>query len=114
MNYKQQETRELASELIAQGYRAFIAASGTYGLYTDAEGSRMVTFQYGLCGFEFGGNYRSPGNGSGWRLETESFDRMFKANPPHWAVGRTPTRLTTLAEHLDIYGSSSKYVEVFA
>lgn len=116
MSYKQEVIAKLAQEILAAGYRVFLAKSGEYGFYTDAEGTRVVSFQYGLCGgAEYSGNYKTEHpsqNGSGWGMYTASFDDMFRATPHVRVHGWW--RYTTLAEHLNSYGSSSGYTEIVA
>ena len=117
-NYKVESTKELAAEIKAAGFRVFLAERGTYGFYTDAEGTRVVSFQYDLCGFKFSGNYNSKRCGSGWGLgETGEVSEagikaMFESGPPLWATRGEQVSLTTLAQHLKTYQSSSRYTEV--
>lgn len=117
-NYKTEAVAKLAQEIAKAGFRVFIAKTGTYGFYTDAAGSRVVSFQYDFAGFRYGGNYKSKKSGTGWVLAEASFADMFAELPPHWAtkneVFEEPgerVALTTLAEHLAIYQKSSAYVE---
>jgi hypothetical protein len=114
-NYKTEAIAELAQEIKASGFRVFIAASGTYGFYTDLEGSRVTSFQYGLGGFEFHGNYKSDqprSTGTGWRVLNGTFKDMSAEYPPSWATKGANWRFTTLEEHLGVYQASSRYVEV--
>lgn len=120
-NYKTEAVAALAQEILNAGWRVFLAESGTYGFYTDAEGSRVVSFQYDLCGFKFSGNYRSEqprSTGTGWglgdspKVSPEGLRGMFESNPPQWATRGIPTVCTTLEQHLKTYQSSSRYVEV--
>jgi len=110
--YKTEATTQLAADIKAAGYRVFIAKRGTYGFYTDAEGSRVVSFQFDLGGFKFSGNYKSKTCGTGWQLEDGSFEGMFNQNAPQWAVCGADVKYTTLDQHLATYQQSSQYVEV--
>lgn len=112
---EQQAAFELAREIKTAGLRVFLAERGTYGFFTDADGKRVVCFQWdGLEGMTFSGNFRStgPGDGSGWRMERGDFHEMLKAYPPQWAVPRSSWAFTTLAQHQKTYQQSSRYAEV--
>lgn len=112
-NYKTEAVKELAKEIKEAGFRVFIAKSGTYGFYTNQEGSKVVSFQYDLGGFKFSGNYKSKSCGSGWVMEDGmSFDVMLKAYAPHWATKGQSVQCTTLGQHLATYQKSSGYVEL--
>lgn len=70
-DYKTEAIKQLAAEIKRAGFRVFIAERGTYGFYTDTDGTRVVSFQYDLCGMTFSGNYKTSnprGTGSGWGL----------------------------------------------
>lgn len=119
-NYKTQATAELAQRIRAAGFRVFIAKSGTYGFYTDADGSRVVSFQFDLGGFKFSGNYKTSNprsTGTGWGfgesadVSIKGLHSMFNSYAPQWAVGSAEWRFTTLAEHLKTYQASSQYTE---
>ena len=117
-NYKVQAIAELAAKIKAAGFRVFIAESGTYGFYTDEQGTRVVSFQYDLGGFRFSGNYKSNHCGTGWglgesaRVSAQGFRAMFESNPPRWATRGEPVSLTTLGQHLKTYQASSRYIEL--
>ena len=113
-NYKVEAVKELAEQIKQAGYRVFLAESGTYGLYTDKEGTRVVCFQYDLGGFRFSGNYITDQpryTGTGWVLETNSFEHMFYQGPLLSQVGNASWKYTTLEQHLNRYNPSSKYTE---
>lgn len=115
MNYKVEAVQQLAQEIKQAGFRVFIAKSGTYGFYTDAEGSKVVSFQFDLGGFKFTGNYKTsePRNtGTGWGLEDGDYKNMFNQYAPRWAVRDAQWQFTTLAQHLATYQSSSQFVEL--
>lgn len=123
-NYKVQAIAELAAQIKAAGFRVFIAKSGTYGLYTDAQGSRVVSFQHDLGGFKFLGNYSPVDSrdgkytGTGWVMgdtwnpSADGFRNMFESGAPRWATRGLEVRLSTLAQHLKTYQRSSRYAEV--
>jgi len=117
MSWKIEATQELAKNIKASGFRVFIAKSGTYGFYTDAEGSRLVSFQLNLGGFNFTGNYKTNqprSTGTGWQLVqggNRSFQDMFNERPT-WSLRGAEWKFTTLAQHLNTYQASSMYTEV--
>lgn len=118
MNYEQQIIQELAPRIKAAGYRVFIAESGRHGFFTDADGSRVVSFQYDLGGVTFSGNYTTNDpckTGTGWCIadsNTKDYDDMFNAYPPQWATSGATWGYTTLEKHLAVYQWSSGYAEV--
>lgn len=113
MSYAKEAVIELAERIKKEGFRVFIAECGTYGFYTDQAGSKVVSFQFGVGGFTFAGNYKSsPLRGTGWGLpDSSDFQFMFDQYPPLWAVGRSEWTFTTLEQHLKTYQQSSKYTE---
>lgn len=114
---EKEDIKTLAKALLAEGFRVFIAKKGTYGFYTDIEGSRVVSFEFVLGGLKYSGNYKSEAlrqTGSGWGLETASFSEMIKAHAPYWAHGGVKHKYTTLKEYLSVYGSSSGYSEMLS
>lgn len=120
MNRNQQLIANIAAEVLKQGYRPFIAKRGDYGFFTDAEGSRVVSFGCDLGSVKFSGNYKTSkpqSTGTGWRMDTipGEFDcaGLFNASAPIWATSGETWRYTTLAEHLKTYQPSSQYAEVF-
>ena len=130
--------REFAHFVKGLGFRAFVAASGSHGFITDREGTRVLSFQFSDGG-SLGGNYGPPSqeSGTGWRMNGSPWDlktaadvkEALYATPPDWTrrgsdrchtCGREHEGgsrggwkyLTTLEQHLAMYGSSSKYEEV--
>lgn len=135
--------REFAQFIKALGFRAFVAGtpqgSGArgYGCITDADGSRVLSFQLSDGG-TLGGNYRGDRqSGSGWRMERDLYSLKSAADvkaalyamAPGWtgfnrsaprchACGQSTgaeTRAgtyTTLAQYLAAYQQSSKFEEV--
>jgi len=117
MGYEKELVAELVNEIKAAGFRVFVAESGTYGFYTDAEGTRVVSFGVDLGSTKFSGNYSTdcPSQcGTGWGLGSgrHDFREMFESYAPRWAVGDAKVSYTTLAQHLKTYQASSKYTEV--
>lgn len=115
MSYKVEAVKQLAQEIKATGFRVFLAQSGTYGFYTNAEGSKVVCFQFDLGGFKYSGKYKTEKpsqTGAGWGLAENSFENMFKQMPPQWATSGFGYKFTTLDQHLATYQASSKYTEV--
>ena len=103
----------------AEGLRVFIAKRGTYGFYTDNEGTRIISFECGLGGLWFSGNYTtdSPSNGSGWRITDDlisfaTFEELFNTYPPAWAIRDSKWAFTSLAEQLAKYNASSQFTEI--
>lgn len=114
MNYKTKAILEEAAKIHAEGFRVFIAKSGTHGAYTDQEGNRVTSFQYDLGGLRFFTNYitSSPRTtGTGWEALKGSYEDMNKEYPPHWAVKGASYKFTTLEQYLERYGPSSKLTE---
>lgn len=134
--------REFAQFIKGLGFRAFVAGApggdGTrgYGIISDAEGSRVLSFQFSDGG-SLGGNYNGDAStGSGWRMEIAPWDlrsaedvkRALYALAPAWtgfvqgprcchACGqslpaKTNRTYRTLEQFLKLYGLSSKYVEL--
>lgn len=115
--YKVPAVAELAAKIKAAGYRVFLAESGTYGVFANVEGTRVVCFQYDLGGFKFSGNYLSKSCGTGWvmgdsyEVTPEGLAAMIESRPPQWATRGEQVEQTTLAQHLQTYQPSSRYVE---
>lgn len=113
MTYKIEMVKELANEIKAEGFRVFIAKSGTYGFYTNQEGNKVVCFQADLGGIKFSGNYKSKSCGTGWGFDDNlTFEQMINANAPYWATKGQPVQCTTMEQHLVTYQQSSVYSEV--
>lgn len=122
-NYKVEETAKLAAAIKSAGFRVFLAERGTYGFFTDTDGTRVVSFQHDLGGFKFSGNYKAVKHddvrqvGSGWvmgdvyNVSKANLEELFRSGPPRWATNGLAVNLTTLDQHLKTYQSSSKYVE---
>lgn len=117
--YQIERARQIAESAKAGGFRAFLAARGNYGFYTDCGGSRVVSFQVNGLEEVVSGNYVTSEphkTGSGWRIadtiEIDKLTEYFAARAPFWAVGNATVRPTTLSEHLERYGASSQYTEI--
>jgi hypothetical protein len=111
MSYQNEIILDLTKELLAQGYRVFLAEKGTYGFYTNNEGKRIVSFACDLGGINFSGNYKSKTDGTGWRIGRNREDYEVMLNEYPW-VGIKFEKFTTVEEHLAIYNSSSRYTEL--
>lgn len=118
---RQREASEFAAHVKSLGFRAFIAESGEYGFVTDAEGTRVLSFSFTGTS-SLSGNYYPPSreSGTGWGMhkfpgELATADDVHKAlyaNPPSWLCGKGWKRLSTMADYLGQYQSSSRFVEV--
>lgn len=134
--------QEFAQFIKGLGFRAFVAKNTVswpgHGFITNTDGSRVVSFQ--MDDGSLGGNYGPPTreSGTGWRMDetiwslksAADVQRVLDANPPAWcrrAGEHCPTcgrphssasrgdgwqYMTTLEQHLSMYGSSSGYQEV--
>ena len=123
LNQYQKEALEFVELVLDSGYRAFLAERGTYGFYTDAEGSRVVSFSAGWQNC-VSGNYRPVNHehgrqlGTGWRIvdrlprSKQELQAAFDAPAPQWATKGLPVTLTTLDQHLKSYQQSSCYTEI--
>lgn len=119
-SYKVEAVAELTAAILAAGFRVFIAENGTYGFYTNAEGSHVVSFQCDLGGFKFSGNYASKSCGTGWVMgdlmawSKADLEQTFKnaQHAPQWATRGEPVEITTLVQKLRAYQWSSRFVEV--
>ena len=106
------------------GYRVFIAERGTYGFFTDQEGTRVVSFEETYGNIKLSGNYvtdNPKSSGTGWYIDAvrpdvslkDTIDNAFNASPFPGAIQHCGTwRYTTLEEHLKNYQSSSRYKEI--
>lgn len=117
MAYEKETIAELVPEIKKAGYRVFVAKKGTYGFYTDAEGSRVISFGADLSRVSFSGNYitNQPRlTGTGWVLgyDLKNFDSAFKASPSLNFVGISKWAFTSLKQYLEAYQSSSEFKEV--
>lgn len=118
-----QEVREYAARIVALGFRVFIAEAGHYGIITDKEGLRVVSFSFDGPWSSVSLNYGPPSAESGtgcrysdapWALKArEDVQKALDCMPPAFA-GRGWKYMTTLAQHLKTYGESSRYTEVAA
>jgi hypothetical protein len=122
--------REFAQFIKGLGFRAFVAGGPGgdgrrgYGFITDAEGTRVLS--YSMEG-SLSGNYGPPSRASGtgwqlpgsiWGLKTaEDVRAALYATAPDWIARGSENAsgfryYCTLAQHLGMYGSSSKYQEI--
>lgn len=125
-NYKQEATKALAKAIVDNtDYRVYLSARAgcNHGFFTDAEGSRVVSFQYDIYdGIRFSGNYVSKSCGTGWVMPditvpnavTQAWvDSLFNAGIPHWATKGEQVKRTSCAHMLEVYGASSMFEEVY-
>lgn len=117
-NYKREVALEVARRALAEGLRVFLAndGEGDYGFFTDQEGKRVVSFRVGFGSPSFTGNYGPPSrsSGTGWRIVDgfpATLASCLDAYPPQWC-GTGWRYLTTMAQHLEAYGKSSRYREI--
>lgn len=117
MDYKSQMVKELSENIKKQGFRVFVAESGTYGFFTDENGSKVISFQVDPI-VSFSGNYKTSNArqcGTGWRISEDiprHFKTLFETSPPQWATIGNKWVYTTLEEHLGTYQKSSRYTEI--
>lgn len=133
MSSVREQVAQWAGTIKGLGFRVWIAESGTYGFISDASESRVLSFGTD----SLGGNYGPPSqeSGTGWRMDQAPWDlktaadvkAALYAEAPSW-TRRGPSRCgacghqhgeskgwqryTTVAEHLALYGRSSKYREI--
>jgi hypothetical protein len=109
--HQKQTILEVAKALKSYGYTVYLAASGTYGFYTD--GSKVVSFSVEYLGVNFCGTYRSKNCGTGWRIHSdgslpnrETAAAYLAACPPNWALQGKPYEAVTPEQYLKTYVSS--------
>lgn len=116
MAYKKEMLITLCASIMAEGFRVFISERGPYGFYTDAEGTRLVSFGIDLGTMRLSGNYKTSAPkscGTGWRIDTYStFEGAFNQCAPRWAIHDATWKYTTLAQYMSEYQQSSKFNEV--
>lgn len=118
-NYELDVANEFIAAALGQGLRAFVSHSGTYGLITDADGERVVSWTVNFYQVRLSGNYRTSAphlTGTGWEIGTwkagSDLRQTLATEAPGWALRGAVCRITTLAEHLAQYQQSSKYTEI--
>lgn len=115
---RKQDTIAFAERIKALGFTVYIAERGTYGFITDQTASRVLTFSM-EDGGNLGGSYGPPSreSGTGWRMDiaphhlntADDVKQALYANPPEWLRGKGWRYLSTVAQYLAIYGSSSRF-----
>lgn len=115
MNYKQEAIAKLTQQIKHEGFRVFIAKSGTYGIFCNKEGTRVTSFQYDISGIRYFGNYvtdQPKRTGDGWEALHGSFADINTEYPPSWATKDAKWSFKTLEQMQKDYGASSYYVEL--
>jgi hypothetical protein len=118
VNYRANEARAFAERIKAMGFAVYLAHNGEYGFITDETETRVLCFG---TDNHLSGCYGppSPESGTSWRMDKSPSDLENKddvraalyAHPPAWA-GNGWKKMTTVAEYLKSYQSSSKYERV--
>ena len=120
-----ERTAELVAKIKSFGYPVYLSEKGNYGFFTNADGSRIVSFQIDYFFFNFSANHKSIGLGTGYRITSDEkcllweIDNFCTAkflegliNAPIYRSRRKNEKFlswTTLDQHLATYQSSSKY-----
>ena len=120
-----ERTSELVSKIKSFGYSVYLSDKGNYGFFTNADGSRVISFQIDYFFFNFSANHKSIGLGTGYRITNDEkcllweIDNFCTAkflesliNAPVYKSRRKNERFlswTTLNQHLAMYQDSSKY-----
>lgn len=117
----QSQAIAFAKRIKALGFRVFLAENREYGLITNDDGSRVISFEFSTLGPSLGGKYGPPSreSGTGWRLSrspeslrtAEDVKAALAETPPEWC-GKGWRYMTTLEQHLKDYGASSRYYEL--
>ena len=120
-NIHQAQAIAFAKRIKALGFRVFLAENDKYGIITNDDGSRVISFSFSSFGPSLSGNYGPPSveSGTGWRLSrspeslrtAEDVQAAFAETPPDYC-GKGWRYMTTLEQHLKAYGESSRYYEV--
>lgn len=127
--------REFAQFIKGLGFRGFVAGGiggdgpRGYGIITDAEGSRVLSFSFSDGG-SLGGNYGPPSrnSGTGWRMNGDPYSlksaedvrRALYATAPDFCRPASPQSrgddgwkyYSTLAQYQAQYQASSKFEEI--
>jgi hypothetical protein len=120
-----ERTAELVKKIKSFGYPVYLSEKGNYGFFTNADGSRIVSFQIDYFFFNFSANHKSIGLGTGyritndekcllWEIDTFCTAKFLESliNAPIYRSRRKNEKFlswTTLDQHLASYQSSSKY-----
>lgn len=115
MNYKQEAIAKLAQQIKHEGFRVFIAKSGTYGIFCNREGTRVTSFQYDISGIRYFGNYvtdQPRRTGTGWEARQGAFADINAEYPQPWMTNDAKWSFKTLKQMQKDYAASSCYVEL--
>ena len=66
-----ERTAELINKIKSFGYPVYLSEKGNYGFFTNADGSRIVSFQIDYFFFNFSANHKSIGLGTGYRITND-------------------------------------------
>lgn len=118
---------ELVSKIKSFGYPVYLSEKGNYGFFTNADGSRVISFHIDYFFFNFSANHKSIGLGTGyritndekcllWEIDTFCTAKFLESliNAPIYKSRRKNERFiswTTLNQHLEMYQQSSKYTQ---
>jgi len=120
MSYLQKEAAQFAGFIKGLGFTVYMAEQGHYGFITDETESRVLSFQFGVPN-RLSGNYcpASRESGTGWAMDQDPSDlktaddvRKALYSHPHFNVGLGWKSFTTVKQHLEMYGPSSKYTKL--
>lgn len=122
-----QRVIELCNKIKSFGYPVYIAESGTYGFFANADGSRVISFQIDYWFFNFSTNHKGICLGTGYRITNDEQCPIWEIdnfctpefldiliNAPIYRSRRKNEKFiswTTLQQHLDSYQQSSKYTK---
>lgn len=120
-----ERTAELVNKIKSFGYPVYLSEKGNYGFFTNADGSRVISFQIDYFFFNFSANHKSIGLGTGYRITNDEKCLLWEIdtfctvnflesliNAPIYISRRKNEKFlswTTLDQHLATYQSSSKY-----
>ena len=126
MTQSQKAARAFAARITSLGFVVYLTERGDGGFITDSAGSRVLCF--GSNG-QLSGTYGPPStrSGTGWVMDQESWNlksaedvrAALYAMPPKWCDRDRDPRpgaptggwryLSTVAQFLALYGSTSRY-----
>ena len=121
----QKYTQQLVNKLLSLGYVVYLAQGGTYGFFHRPNETKYISFQIDYFFFNFSANHKSQNLGTGYRITsdeqckiwdienfcTKDFCEKLLNCPPYTSRRKNEKflRWSTVEEHLNFYGPSSKY-----